>query len=198
MLNGNERATLALNITLHVFILFVFLSVFYFAYVSNLEATSTSDEIGSIIRNQVSETLDKIKSFGTLAKKIPQLAQYDKLVPSRERISGMEKTLREQSNDKSREAWIKDNNNNLRVLSVSICLALLLLFFFQVIIYKKTLKLDVNVTHILIENVVLFGIVGIIEYLFFTRIATHYIPVEPDTLATAIIDRTASNLNALK
>ena len=198
MLNGNERATLALNITLHVFILFVFLSVFYFAYVSKLEATSTSDEIGSIIRNQVSETLDKIKSFGTLAKKIPQLAQYDKLVPSRERISGMEKTLREQSNDKSREAWIKDNNNNLRVLSVSIGLALLLLFFFQAIIYKKTLELDVNVTHILIENVVLFGIVGIIEYMFFTHIATHYIPVEPDTLATAVIDRTASNLNALK
>ncbi len=189
MLTGGERANLALNISLHVFILFVFLVVFYFVYAEGLEQKSINRELHSVINSQVNSVLDSFKkasgSKSDLAKRF---------VPSRQSLQKISDRLETESKDTEKTEWIKKNNMDLKTTAVIIALGLCLLFFVQWIIYRFVFKRDIHMKHVLIENLVLFSIIGGIEYLFFTKIATHFVPVMPDTLSTSVVDRVQDDL----
>ena len=57
-------------------------------------------------------------------------------------------------------------------------------------VLKVSCRKRVPVGKILLENVVLFGFIGVIEYVFFQEIATKYIPTKPSFL----IDQTLQSL----
>ena len=190
MLTGGERANLALNISLHVFILFVFLVVFYFAYAEGLEQKSINKELHSVIDSQVSSVLDSFKKASGSKSELTR-----RFVPSRESLEKISSRLESESKDTKKTQWIRNNNMNLKTTAVIIALGLCLLFFIQWIIYRFILKKnDIHMKHVLLENLVLFSIIGGIEYLFFTKIATHFVPVMPDTLSTSVVERVQDDL----
>ena len=190
MLTGGERANLALNISLHVFILFVFLVVFYFAYADGLEQKSIDRELHSVIDSQVNSVLNSFKKASGSKSELTK-----RFVPSRESLQKISNRLESESKDTEKTAWIKKNNMDLKTIAVVIALGLCLLFFVQWIIYRFVFKKgDIHMKHVLLENLVLFSIIGGIEYLFFTKIATHFVPVMPDTLSTSVVERVQDDL----
>jgi hypothetical protein len=68
---------------------------------------------------------------------------------------------------------------------------LLLGTIFYFVVYKKY-SIDFNL--ILKENFIIFVCVGIIEFLFFNYIASKYVPVTPDFVATSILERIKLNI----
>ena len=170
MLTGGDRANLALNISLHVFILFVFLVVFYFAFAEGLEQKSINNELNSVVNSQVKTVLDSFKKASE--NKSSPLAKF---VPSRASIQKMGNRMKTESKDAEREEWIRTNNRNLKVIAVIIAIGLCMIFFIQWLIYRFVFKTALHAKHIFLENIVLFAIIGGIEYLFFTKIATHFV-----------------------
>ena len=189
MLTGGERANLALNISLHVFILFVFLVVFYFVYAEGLEQKSINRELHSVIDSQVNSVLNSFKKASGSKSDLTK-----RFVPSRQSLQKISDRLETESKDTEKTEWIKKNNMDLKTTAVVIALGLCLLFFVQWIIYRFVFKRDIHMKHVLIENLVLFSIIGGIEYLFFTKIATHFVPVMPDTLSTSVVERVQDDL----
>ena len=53
----------------------------------------------------------------------------------------------------------------------------------------------INISHILIENIVIFVCVGIVEYIFFTKVALHYIPTTPSLLIKTVIETLKKQLS---
>ena len=72
-------------------------------------------------------------------------------------------------------------------------LSLFILLVGMIIIYKY-LGYNLHLREIFIENIVIFAFVGLIEYLFFTQIASKYIPVTPDVAGTTILQRIDDNI----
>lgn len=193
MLTGGERANLALNISLHIFILFVFLVVFYFAFAAGLEQKSINNELHSVINSQISSVLDGFKKASGSKSGVAT-----KFVPSRESLKKVSDRLETESKDTNRTEWIRKNNNDLKTTAAVIALSLCLLFFIQWIVYRFVFnKEDIHMKHVLLENLILFSIIGVIEYLFFTKIATHFVPVMPDTLSTSVVERVQDDLTNL-
>jgi hypothetical protein len=48
---------------------------------------------------------------------------------------------------------------------------------------------NIDTIKIIIENAIVFSFVGGIEFLFFTKIASKYVPVTPDMLSDTILER---------
>ena len=193
MLTGGERANLALNISLHVFILFVFLVVFYFAFAEGLEQKSISNELHSVVDSQVKSVLDSFKKASRSKSAVAK-----NFLPSRSSLQKISDRLEAESKDTAKTEWITKNNMDLKVVAVVIATGLCLLFFVQWIIYRVVFKKgSLHLKHVFLENLVLFSIIGGIEYLFFSKIASHFVPVMPDTLSTAVIERVQDDLASM-
>ena len=56
----DSQASYQINIGLHVLILFTFLTVLFFAFISKLEQKSVSNALESVIHNEVGEALTRV------------------------------------------------------------------------------------------------------------------------------------------
>jgi hypothetical protein len=87
------------------------------------------------------------------------------------------------------------NNQSImyHTLFISVCL------FIITIILSVSFKLryndHVNISHILCENLLIFSIIGYIEYWFFTTYAFKYIPLLPSKLSTLLNENIIKELN---
>ena len=81
--------------------------------------------------------------------------------------------------------------NRTPILSAVIVLISLSMGFLAIwAVLKVSCRKRIPVGHILMENIILFGFIGVIEYVFFQEIATKYIPTKPSFL----IDQTLQSL----
>ena len=81
--------------------------------------------------------------------------------------------------------------NRTPILSAIIVLISLSMGFLAIwAVLKVSCRKRIPVGQILLENILLFGFIGIIEYVFFQEIATKYIPTKPSFL----IDQTLQSL----
>ena len=63
----------------------------------------------------------------------------------------------------------------------------------MILYYKYIKQVELDLAGIFIENAIIFSFAGLIEYLFFVYIATSYIPVTPDIIATTTFNKISSN-----
>ena len=171
-----RQANYTLNISLHVLILFSFLTIFFFAFISHLEQKSVDDALTGAINGQVGELLNNI----------------DKYAPSNIKIQW--KTLNDIAENIQRDAVgalpeVKKNHRTLLIIGVSMIVGLFALFSALYVYFGVFKGMQIGWKRILIENLIVFGFVGIIEYLFFTKVAIKYVPVTPDLLSKTILDR---------
>lgn len=176
-----QQANYSLNISLHVLILFSFLTIFFFAFISHLEQKTVNDQLTNAINNQVDNILNNI----------------DKYVPDGTNIEW--KVINDIAvkiqNDAIGEAPdVKQNHRTLMIIGICAIIGLFVIFSSLYVYFGVYKGMDINWKRIVAENLIVFGFVGIIEYLFFTKIATKYIPVTPDLLTKTILDRVKYHL----
>ena len=178
-MEGNlKNATYAgINITIHIIILFSFLSLFFFLYVSKVEEQAFRTEIGTLIDKNMTAILNENKAYtlSTIKSSLP----YLKIIQPQ--TDGMEKASMKQ--------------NMLIKFSAGFTVLMLIAISVSIIL---TLSFDCNkqvpLKKILLENTVTFIFVAILEYIFFTKIAMNYVPAPPTLMLKTILNTFKSSL----
>ena len=176
-----------LNILFHVLILFVFLTIFFFTYISATEKNATQDAINNIINNQSKSILSEIDN---LDKKIGGKIDWNKI---KEIYENMLKSTTDYDKTEDGQS-IKDNNNNIFWTSIYIIISLIVVIIGYITwnLYYKNEKLKIG--EILKDNFIIFTFVGTIEFLFFVYIVSKYIPTTPDVVGITAIEKIKENI----
>lgn len=175
---SQSQANYSLNIGLHVLILFTFLTIFFFAFASKLAQDSIQSALGDIIDKETDTFLTQLDSWN---KKL------DKFDINWEEINTLAKKVEAKSQGELPE--IAKNNKKLRWIGVAMIASLLALLIGMYLYYKLVKGYDVHLGRIFMENIVIFTFIGIVEFVFFTKIAAKYVPVTPDFVATSLLER---------
>lgn len=149
----------------HIFVLCLILGMFFFFVVSKLERENLQRET----KNGISEGLDSISVT-------PNPTLSSNLL----RISNLYN-----SENEADEVY----NQGL----INECIIVLVLLGFGLFCVWLTMKLSAhkcpNMPKIILQNLLLFGAIGVIEYLFFVNIASKFIPVMPSYMAEVISNK---------
>lgn len=164
------------NIYLHVVILFTILGVLYIKLISKV----TADAINGEISDLATENIDKF--YDTLS---PENKNNVKTILKNLPLERVSKVYSEE--DKVRKY---NNENVFRAIRMTIVLFVIILLV--VIAVAKLLCHNIPMKHLLIENIVIFFFVGIVEFSFFKYIILKYIPVEPSFITTYMLEKLKS------
>ena len=170
-----KQANYSLNISLHVLILFSFLTILFFAYISHLEQKSVDDALTNAINGQIGQVLTNLDKNQVVSKLIDWKAVNDVATKIQKDAEG-------------ELPKVRANHQKLRLIGICMIIGLFALFS-GLYIYFRVKCININIKRILVENLIVFSFVGLIEFLFFTKIASKYIPVTPDLLSKTILDR---------
>jgi hypothetical protein len=171
-----------INITLHILILFTFLTIFFFAYISQIEKKSIDDVLQNAISDQMNEFLTKLEEMQT---KLPYTVDWNALYKFGKTVQ--QETIGEYPD-------VTQNHRNLMILA-SCGIAGIFLFLIGAYIYSRYMGYEVPLKRIIIENIAVFAFVGVIEMFFFMYVASKYVPVTPDILGKSVLTRIKYNLN---
>ena len=88
----------------------------------------------------------------------------------------------------------EDNNRWVARVNMLIVLIILISLILVVGVLHFSCGKCVPIKDIVMENIVVFIFIGIVEYMFFTKIAFNFIPVPPSTLVTSFYRDTQKSL----
>jgi len=86
------------------------------------------------------------------------------------------------------------NNKGLFSSAFITVLAICLLTFVSIMLLTKVCGINIDIGVMLRDNIVLFIIVGIIEYIFFMGVTLHYIPFIPSDIMQQVLDTLKQDL----
>ena len=160
-----------INALLHSFILFVFLTIFYFFYIAPLIQSHLDVELKKAIESSIQDLLrdtENAKLFNIFSEKLK--GKYTEEDPYKKNYN-----------------YVLERNVIIFILLflMSIVLTYFLLTFYG---YK------VNLKFILLENILLFSIIGVMEYMFFIKIAYKYTVIYPSEVSQKVNERIRYNL----
>ena len=172
---------LVINVVLHIFILYSFLCAFFILYVSKVERAAFQNEFDTVIADNLPTALlnADAKSGGKLK---PVLQQMMPVLQILNNIYSQP------------SAEVEVYNEWLFRSMILVIVILAVTFSLMTGILKYGCKTCLPVRHIVTENILMFAVIGVAEYLFFTRIASKFIPVPPSLLVNTLVDRIKSNL----
>ena len=157
-----------IDIFIHIIILLSILLTFFIFVISKLE----KKELTKQIKNQIDVNMPK------LYKNINGLKQA--LQPLNEEKPSIFETMEKfyDKPDTTTEYW-----NNTSIIGTIIILISLICGFIAIwFILKSSCNKCIPLGKIIIENIILFGFIGLIEILFFKFIASQYVAVLPSYL----------------
>lgn len=173
----SKTITASMNILVHVIILFSFLSVFFFTYISKIETDAFKSELGSLVSSEIINLLDKKPEISQQLSTVkPVISKFLKMY---------EKPMRSSV----------ERNIMIKLLATFTILILIGILLTIILTVTYECKEKVNISHILIENVVIFTCIGIVEFLFFTRVAIKYVPVLPSTMVDTMLEATKDSVS---
>jgi len=174
----NTYTALSLNIILHMLILFTFLSLLFFTFISKVEEKAFKNEIEDLLERTITSVLEGNK---------------DVALPAIDEVRPVLKYVENIYSNPSRESL----KQNIMIKFMSVFTALLLLTTFASIAFTAIAecKHSVPLGRLILENVIIFSFVGVVEYLFFVNIAMKYIPAPPSLLIKTIINRVKDKFN---
>lgn len=196
--------SIVFNISLHCIILFSFLSVFYWSYIIDEETHG----IEQLLRSNIINKLDKHfkKSKVTIDVEVSKfILKNSKSLPpgiasmihnsiSKSDIGDKLKpvVIKTLGNMVGSENIIQDtifyNNHKIyKLLNIVIFMILSIIFIF-IVFYLYTKKYDIDYKSIILENIIIIVIVGFIEFIFFTTIASQYEPLDDNDIQEFAID----------
>ena len=159
-----EYTNIIFSVVLHTFLLFTFLSILFWTYISKVEHKTLSREIDNAIEKSFKNVKIPEDYF------TPEIYNYLKAFFSGENIT----------NEKNNDVLVQYN----------ITIIILLFVFLICIIFVRYVVCgqSIDIMEIIGENAIVLIIVGIIEFFFFKYIASKYVPVLPSYLPTVFED----------
>lgn len=161
------------NILIHMFIILSVLTLLFWNVISKKETSIITNEFVNNINNgfeSLDETLNPYQK-DRITKVVnnirPGLNIFKKY------FSKPDKTF------VAKNKCLKDSNFRLLIMFIILILTVC-------IIYHFSAKSDVHIFTILKENLIIFAIIGIFEYIFFKNIADYFIPIKPSYLSEMI------------
>ncbi len=172
-----------LNAFFHVFVLILFLTIFFTKVISKIEKDTLSAEIEYEVNENLQNALKAGDSSGNI-KEI--LSTVDDL--------GVFQTLDKMYSQPDAEQEM----HNKWLFGVAIGSVAVL--FIMCALFAMTLSLScgqcIPITHIVVENLIIFSGIGIVEYVFFTNIALKYIPTKPSLIVKSAIEALKDSINS--
>ena len=152
---------LGLEIVLHVMILLTFLSIFYIYYISEISKNSFDKEIGSNIDKLAKKAVEYDKE-----KKYLSHVPYDDLLKIFEGESDYLKT---------QNLWLFGSLK-------AVLITMWIVFIGFIFLLKNSCGSEIDIMSLVKNNAATFILIGIVEYMFFTRVAVKFIPIAPSVL----------------
>ena len=170
-IDNNNNTFIILSSLLHAIILFTILFILYVRVISVLETNAFKSEINDNLDDILPKTLkdnDPTQSFKNTLKNLP-----------------LDKLSEMYSNP---DPVITTYNTWLKKTMLFCVIAGIILFISSCSILYFSCNKKIPLTHILIENTLIFIFVGMFEAYFFFKIAYKYVPVPPSLLIQTIYD----------
>lgn len=170
----------SLNILFHSIILFTFLSLFFFLYISKIEQQAFQDELKGLISDNLLKSLNTVPESvlaPTLKTILPELDAVQQLYQGETKFT------------QERNILIKFSSTFIVLLMLALFLTIILTLKFGC---DRSVK---NVGFIVLENLLIFAFIGMVEYTFFTKIAIKYIPTTPSLMIQSLINAFKQQLN---
>lgn len=170
-----------LNILMHVSLLMMILTALFFTVIMPAEQDALKSEIKSGLSTFLTPYIQNGTTVGNIIHKIPMDMLNKSLVAF-----------------DTPNFYVTDNNNRLMTQAATMCVILALMFIGSYIALRFSCGFCSEILYLIMENLCTFLFVGIVEYLFFTRVALHYVPTLPSFFVTSILDEAKTILVALK
>lgn len=175
-----DNAHKGVNIAVHIWILFVFLTIFFFTFVSKTEKHAVRSELTNIIKEKIPIVLRKLdKSTGNIIL-------WNEIDSTAENIK---------TRYKEGYPYIYKHNNKLLKTAIIICVIGLFIIIGVITYFTVYKKYDIGLKEIILENIASTILIGIVEAVFFLYIALKFVPVTKTDLITDLIDRTKYQIN---
>lgn len=183
---SQSQANYGINVGLHICILFTFLTIFFFMYITKMTQASLNSSLNNMIENQANNIFTQIDNFT-----IDFLPELNKNMKWNEIDKTADKLI-----EKSYEPEIeiqKNNDDLIRMAKIAI-ISFIIVIICVVLYFKYVKKYDIHIGEIIMENIIIFTFIGIIEFWFFTNVGSKYIPVTPDVVSTTLTERIKHNI----
>lgn len=150
------------SVYLHVFLLFCFLTIFFWTVISKTEAKSLNREI----TNGIDQGLKNVHISDKLFDKSEQeyMRQYYK----------------------GKDSTVTRNNTHLLQFNIAFIVMLLIGLLASIFVRYALCGKSINWFEVIGENIIILLLVGVIEYYFFMNIASKYVPVMPSYLPNVV------------
>lgn len=171
-----KNISLIINIILHILLLLVIISTFYFLYVSNIAEASFKNEIKHAINDNLLPPIINADKNGEFKQTLKDID-----------LQNMRKHF-ETANDitKLQNEWLVKVNYGVVIgLLILLIVAVFILYFScGKVPYISTLR----------ENIILFSLVATVEVLFFLFIGRKFIPTKPSLIMKTLVNSINNNL----
>jgi len=175
----SDKFSFFINILCHVLILLTFLTIFFFKYITHMTEQHINTELKSVINDQTDQLLRYVETKDTQNE-----IRWDDVAILSQRII---------DDAKIQVPFIEKNNQQL--YDESICtLIMFAVGIVMLVAYFIFRGVDLKLKFILVENLVIFAFIGMIEIYFFMNIASQYVPVMPDEAINSSFSRIKYNL----
>lgn len=177
---SSETAHKFVSIAFHMWTMFVFLTIFFYLFISKTEQKVINDELSNIIQTEIPVILKQLDDLG--GDNIPwdQVDKFAKQIKNKY---------------KGKDPKIAAHNKKILTIAISICIIGFMIIVSSITYFTLYLNYDIGLKEILLENIIVTILVGIFEALFFLNVAIKYSPVKPSQLTSNIIDRLKYQLN---
>lgn len=172
---------LTINVLIHVLILFAILSVFFFFYISKLEKQVFEKEIKKLMDENEEKLLNQIDSDTKGASK----KTLQSLKPGLDVLQRMYDRPSEKLQIYNR--WLVKTDVLALVIVLITIIAIIASIYFNC-------GTCIPLWDIIKENIVIFIFIGIVEYMFFTKVASQYVPAPPSLLASSFFESAKRHL----
>jgi hypothetical protein len=175
MSNLDYKINIISDLGVHALILFTFLTSFFLLYVSKLSVNELKEQLSNLIENDLGQMIRENKNkHKNLLEGPLNMLPYKKL----KEYYSKKDPFQEMNN-----SWLKES-----LIITNLSLFIIVIGSIFLISYICSLKVDIM--ELIQINVLTFLGIGIVEYLFFTRVALNYVPTPPSLLLDTIINNT--------
>ena len=175
-----------INFFLHVLIMFTFLAIFFYAFLSKQLFSAFGHELTKQLNNGLQNFPPKFNLNNNL----------NSLNLNKDSKNLVKETLNKYKKLYDKPDIDVENSNNILMRNMFIInIVLWGLFLLYVIGTKFVFHHDVNILSIVLENLATFAVIGYAEYYFFMNYALSYPPVTPNYITTQMIDVLKTKIN---
>jgi hypothetical protein len=170
----SSRFSFSINVFVHVLILFTFLTAFFILFVSKLTKEMFEKEIGHLIE----QNMDKLV-HGLDNETKQNLILFTRVMPLDKLIKKYEEP----------SEYVLEHNKWVQLSAIALSVIGICILALVIYIVYNSCGQCAPLKHIFMENVIVFACVGIVEYLFFTKVALKFVPAPPSLLVTSLINK---------